>query len=130
MNKFFLNRAIFFKVFLTLSFVNSLRHHQNFTLLRDFTCAVIEDELKEHPEMQNVALIELENNFPLNFSREVLKCLPKEVAKLIIMPHCPSITSALHTFAYFNFTILLPKQTMIIYIADKVDWVRKKISKI
>lgn len=63
-----MNCAIIFVILCAFSFAISHSHQQNFSLLRDFTCAVVEDELKEHPEMQTVALIELENNLPSNFS--------------------------------------------------------------
>lgn len=100
------------------------KDHQNFTFLSDVTCAIAKDELEKHPEMQTIALIELQNNFTL-LSREIFKCLPADVAKLSIMPHTPYVTKELRTFAYHNLTLMLPKQSLIIYVTDKVEPVRK-----
>jgi hypothetical protein len=58
---------IFFSLFSYSNFFLIL-NHQKFSLLRDFTCAVARDEVKKHPEMQTIAFIELENNFPSDFS--------------------------------------------------------------
>lgn len=91
---------------------------KDFSLLRDLTCEFAKDELEKHPEMNTIALIELENNFPHKFSSEVLKCLPNYVTKVIMNPH---------THASGNSTILLSKSALIIYIADKVEEVRKLV---
>lgn len=90
----------------------SISKKKTFQLLRNFTCAVVKDELEKHPEMQTIAMIELENNFPSNFSREILKCLPDEVAKVVMMPH---------THVFRNNTIKLTKESMIIYVADRIE---------
>jgi hypothetical protein len=87
-------------------------HKNNFSLLRDFTCAVAKDELEKHPEMRTIAIIELENNFPPTFSREILKCLPDDVAKILMQP-----INNIHK----NNTIFLPKESMVIFVADKIE---------
>jgi hypothetical protein len=97
-------------------FGSNRQKHSNFSLLINFTCAVAKDELEKHPEMRTIALIELENNFKPNFSREILKCLPGDVAKVVIMPH---------SHAYGNSTVLLEKSALIIYVADKIQKVCK-----
>lgn len=89
--------------------------NQNFEFLRDFTCAIVEDEHKNHPEMRSIALIELENNFPSSFSSDILKCMPENLAKVLIQPNI-----GFHK----NITFMLPQSTIVIYIADKV----KKVS--
>jgi hypothetical protein len=94
-------------------------HRKNFHLLRDFTCEVAKDELNKNPDMRTIALIELESDFPPNFSREILKCLPVEVTKIILMPHTPS---------YRNNSVVLGKSSMAIYLSDKFNSVRNKIS--
>lgn len=57
---------------------------KDFSLLRDFTCEIVKDELEKHPEMRTVVMIEIQNDFPHSFSRELLKCLPEYLTKLII----------------------------------------------
>lgn len=89
-------------------------HRQNFTLLCDFICAVVKDELDKNQEMQTVGFVELENDFPSDFSRKMLKCMPHNVSKLILNPH---------DHFYRNTTMKLTKQTMVIYVANKVVWV-------
>lgn len=88
---------------------------QNFSLLRNFTCAAVKNELDKNPDMRTVAMVELENNFPHEFSNEVLKCLPIDVTKMILNPHADEETQ-----------LILPRQTMVIYVADKVEWVLMK----
>lgn len=114
----------FLKFLLVLSVLSNLIHsqdlfvkyiseslRQNFSLLRDFTCAVARDVLDNNPDMRTIGIVELKNKFPKGFSREIFQCLPKDVAKILLMPH-------LHDFK--NNTVKLPKQSMIIYVADKV----------
>lgn len=96
------------------------RNNQKFSLLRDFTCAVAKDELMKHPEMRTIAMIELRNSFPKSFSREVLKCLPGDVAKMILHPH---------THFHGNQTTQMTKSIMLIYVADNVVKVRNFQSK-
>lgn len=84
--KYFLKILI---ILLSLKFGNSQKyfrknHRKNFELLKNFTCEIVVDELKIHPEMRTVAIVELENKFPQSFIREILKCLPENVAKIII----------------------------------------------
>lgn len=88
----------------------------NYELLSNFVCAVAKDEFEKHPEMRTIALTELENNFPSNFSRQILKCLPNQVAKVIINPH---------SHFDYNSTLMLSKESMIIYVADKIEKVKK-----
>ena len=90
---------------------NQKTQTQNFSPLRDFVCSVAKDELKNHPEIRTISIIELESNFPQTFSLEVLKCLSVNLAKVLIHPH-----SNFHK----NLTIMLPQTTMVIYVADKV----------
>ena len=92
-------REIFFKILLRFSLILIFQtqlvaskflqkeHRQDFSLLLNFTCGAAKDELEKHPEMQTIAMVELENNFPREFSREIQKCLPKEVAVININPH-------------------------------------------
>jgi putative heme iron utilization protein len=70
--------------------------------------------------MRTIAMVELESDFPSTFSREILKCLPENVAKLIIQPH---------THQFENNSISLGKHSMVIYVADKVEEVSKSLSK-
>lgn len=93
-------------------------HRQNFTKLREFVCLIAKDESEKHPEMQTIAFVELENNFPSSFSAEILKCLPTNVAKLILQPRSRDVEG--------NESMILPKQSMVIYVADSVSWVRIK----
>lgn len=105
---------------IAICFVNSkLRKghlRQDFAVLENFTCAVAKDVLEKHPYMRTIVVVELKNNFPLDFTRKVLKCLPKDVAKFMMMPH---------VFKKLKKTLILPKESMIIFIADKVELVRK-----
>ncbi len=94
-----------FKDFLTIQ-------NQNFSQLRDFACAAAEDELKKHPEMRTIALVEFENDFPSTFSAEILKCLPRDVSKIIFFPYIQK--------EGFN-PIRIPKESMLIYVADKIE---------
>jgi hypothetical protein len=64
--------------------------------------------------MRTIALIELENNFPQEFSSEILKCLPENVSK-VISTH-PG-----------NFLMNLTKLSLIIYVVDKIDEVSVNI---
>lgn len=111
--KYLLRLSVIILFFQTVEF-SSFR--QNFSLLTNFTCDVANYELENHPEMQTIAFIELENNFPSHFSREVLKCLPKEVATVIIN---------LHFHIKHNNTFKLSKHTLVIYIADGDFWVTR-----
>lgn len=94
--------------------VNYLRrdHRHNFSLLLDFACAIAKDEFNKNPEMRTIGVVELKNKFPPQFSREVLKCLPQDVSKVILNPH---------THYNKNKTLILPKESMIIYVADIVQ---------
>lgn len=87
------------------------RDDKKFDFLRDFVCNTTKNELERHPEIQTIAMVELKNNFPLKFSREILKCLPDNVAKVILKPH--------NNFNG-NSTISLPKSSIVIFIADDV----------
>jgi hypothetical protein len=101
-----------FSLIFFLHFSQSFNYHKNnFSFLRNFTCAVAKDELEKHPEMRTIAMIELENNFPPTFSREILKCLPDGVAKILMKPH---------TNYFENNTVTLPKESMVIFVADKI----------
>lgn len=85
--------------------------YEDFPLLRNFTCAVANDEFDKNYDMRTIAFVEHENNFPQSFSREVLKCLPTDVSKIIFNPH---------THQYLNNSIILPKQSMIIFVTDNL----------
>lgn len=99
-------------IFLRFSFSTFINaEFPNFSLLRDFTCAVGKDELKNHPELQTIKLIELENDFPSNFSDEILKCLPDDVTKLVIRTNQ-------------NGTFNTTKNMMVVYIASCVRKVK------
>lgn len=90
---------------------------KDFSLLQDFVCAAANDEHHKNPLMQTIAMVELENEFPPGFSRGILKCLPPDVAKVILNPH---------VFERYNITMQLTKSSMIIYVADKMDKVNFK----
>ena len=98
-----------FKDFLTIQ-------NQNFSQLRDFACAAAEDELKKHPEMKTIALVEFENDFPSTFSAEILKCLPRDVLKIIFAPYTYYTRKEIK-----HFSLILPKESLLIYVADKVQ---------
>lgn len=108
-----------FSALLVLNFIDFsssnliLPSQSDFTLLRNFACAVAKGVLKKNPEMQGIALIELENNFSRNFGTQILKCLPGEVFKVTMQPH-ESSSNAFHP-------IRMAKSSLIIYIADKVE---------
>jgi hypothetical protein len=104
---------VFYIIFLSNNF--SFSKNQRFSLLRDFTCAVAKDELQIHPDVQTIAMIELENNFPPQFRGEILKCLPDGVAKVNIVPH---------TYLNPRSKFKLSKHSMVIYIADKIEKVQ------
>lgn len=91
------------------------QHRQNYSRLIEITCDIAKDELKKHPEMQTIVLVELENNFPSYFSRRILKCLPADVAKLSVDDDFNDVDA-----------INLTKESMVIYIADIVQWVKKR----
>jgi hypothetical protein len=104
-----------FQVFLIFSLFSPLNfflilNNENFSLLRNFTCAVVKDELEKNLEMRTIFVIEQENKFPKDFSREILKCLPKDVAVLLSQ-----------TDLYKKHSIILPKESMVIYVVDKVE---------
>lgn len=101
------------RILLILTFLSEIysKNISQKNLLKDFTCVVVKDELDKNPEMQTIVLIELENNFPLNFNREILKCLPQNVAKIVLKPHIDF---------YRNKTFSLSKSSMVIYVADKI----------
>ena len=72
--------------FFTLSQAQRSFFEQNFTnfsLLSDLSCAVLQDELENHPEMRTIALIGCQNDFSLIFTGEILQCLPNWVKKEI-----------------------------------------------
>lgn len=92
-----------------LNCVHQVKNWRAFSFLAKFTCAVVKDEFEKNPEMQTIAIIELENYFPSIFSWRIIQCLPDEVAKLIINPHY---------HIDFNNTIVLPRESMIIYLGD------------
>lgn len=116
--RFVVRRPIIFAIILSLlhcEYIAAIlrkNHQKNSSLLLDFTCATVKDEVDKNSDMRMVAIVELENNFSREFCREVLKCLPKEVAVIIINPH-----EDLHG----NSTLMLPKQTMVIFIADILE---------
>ena len=113
---------IILKIILALSVLNFLRaqNHffatdfQNFSFLRDFSCAVAKDELEKHPEMRTIALIELKNYFPSGFSEEIIKCLPENVGKIV--------SSDSDVFHHSSFS--LPKESMVFYVVDEIEKVR------
>lgn len=61
--------------------------HSNETNLQNFVCSFIADELQIRPELRSLAFIENEHNFSSSFSRELLKCLPTDVSKVILFPY-------------------------------------------
>lgn len=73
-------------VFTKTVYLKQNSDHGKFYFLRNFTCAVVEDELIKRPELSTVAMIELKNKFPIDFSRDILKCLPDYVTKVIMQP--------------------------------------------
>jgi hypothetical protein len=105
------------KLFLIFILITSLHSKEvsrkNFSRIRDFTCAVAKDVLVKHPEMQTIALVELENNFPKCFTREILKCLPEDVAKVVMMPF------KIVTGTYFSSP--LSKSSMVIFVVDHTE---------
>ncbi len=122
MFKIFLKFLLFSTIFASLQAQKYFlpQNRENFSLLRDLSCAVAVDELAKHPEMRTIALVELQSDFPETFSREILKCLPPEVAKVILKPYkllLENVTKSL----------VLTKETMVIYVADKIERVKIKI---
>lgn len=93
------------------SFQQTQSCHDQENLLVDFTCAVARDELKNYPEMTTIAVIELENNFTLNFISEILRCLPNNVSKII-------------STQQNNLSVSLTKSSLIIYVADVIEKVK------
>ena len=84
---------------------------EDFLKLWNFICEVAKDVVEKDPDLRTIAIVELKNNFPSAFSARVLKCLPV-VPKVILMPH---------TNYEENATIFLPKQSLIICLADERD---------
>lgn len=60
--------------------------YQHFLIFQNFICNFIIQELMKNPDIRTISLIELKNEFSPTFTREVLKCLPEEVAKLNMRP--------------------------------------------
>lgn len=101
---------------------------QYFLIFQKFICNFINEELKSYPEVRTMALIELENNFPQSFSREILKCLSDGITKLNMKP----ITTEL---IFFDDGFILQKKSqqaqslkpkIVLYIADNIDEVNMK----
>lgn len=90
----------------------------NFSLLSAFICEIAKDELRYHPEMRTIAIFEFENNFPSNFDREILKCLPENVAKINFNLHKSVENENLMKHA---------KSSLIILVVNKTFEVSKKI---
>lgn len=84
------------------------------SLLSDFICSIVEDELKNHPELKTISIIELENYFPLNFSDEILKCL-HDVALVLVKSKSDEFLDYLTNFS---------RSRLIIFIADRVKKVK------
>ncbi len=91
-----------------------LQNGRNFSLIRDLTCLVAKDELEKHPEMRTIALVEVTHDFPPEFTSEILKCLPDQVSKIILKPH---------SHVSWNTSIILSKESMIIYVVDDFNHV-------
>lgn len=107
------NLLLFFDIIILVSSSNIFSVkiiNRNYSRLVNFSCEVARDELEKHPEMRTIALIELKNNFPKKFSRDILNCLPERVSKVIMSPNDKR-----------NNRISLPKTSMVIYVADNVE---------
>ena len=99
-----------FKAFLIFSYFFIISSEAFNSKILNITCATANDEIENNPELRTIALITLEHKFLFDITSEIFKCLPS-VAKVLLMPH---------TNYFSNFTILLPKETMIIIVADKM----------
>ncbi len=119
--KFLLKFALLSSIFTFLRAQKNFfpQNCENFSLLRDLSCEVAADELAKHPEMRTILLVELRSDFPKTFSAEILKCLPPEVAKLILKPQ--TIVAEDRTKKHF-----LPKESLVIYVMDEVEKVRRQ----
>lgn len=104
-----------FAILLVLSVVELKRARKN-QKLPNFICSIVKDQLKKHPETRTIALIELENNFPVDFGQKILECFPSDVAKLLLKPKKPIECDVESCFQHTWLT--LPKETMIIYAVD------------
>ena len=91
----------------------------DFSFLSEFTCAVAKDLLEKNSDMKTIALIELENGFPKTFSRKILKCLPHEVSKVVMMAHSN----------IFDDKRIMTKGSMVIFVADNLNDVSLKYLK-
>lgn len=111
--KMLLKILVFFALF-SLTFPKNFSkfRRQNLSLLRNFTCSVVKDELEKNPELRTVAMVELESDFEQGFSAGILKCLPVYVTKVVIQPH---------THIYENNSVQLSKNSMVIYLADRFE---------
>ncbi len=94
------------------------QNREKFSLLRDLTCAVAADELARNPEMKSILLVEFQNEFPKTFSAEILKCLPREVSKVILGPR---------KLLFDNDHMLkeIPKESLVILVSDEVEKVKR-----
>ncbi len=89
---------------------NSVFHPiEKFSNLSNFICEVAKDVAEKDSDLRTIALVIMNNNFPSTFSAQILKCLPN-VTKVILMPH---------TNYWGIAKISLPKQSMIICLADE-----------
>ncbi len=129
-----LQKFLFFSIIFNFSQAQKIfpPQSQNFSLLRDLTCAVAADEFAKHPEMRSILLVEQKNDFPKTFSAEILKCLPREVNKVILRPLRLVLDKLIEIqgkqwVTKFHFDHLLrkiPKESLVILVSDEVEKVR------
>lgn len=84
-------------------------------LLSNFACEIVQSEHDTNPDIRNVVLLIGENFFGFDFTKNVLRCLPKELAQTTLE------LLRLNKSQRRSFKIKFPKLTMVLVVADVVD---------
>ena len=111
------------KYFIVISLVSSTNANytkidKRFSQISKFACEVSKKVADSHPETSAIAVITSENDFPLIFHDQLLKCLPQNIPKVV------------STFKDNIGEVFLTSSAFVIFIADKIDKVGLLINKI
>lgn len=106
------------KVFFILFLVNfsiSSKLSRNLDKMREFVCEVAKSEKVITKEMKTIVVVVDENFFPKNFPNDIMTCLPRNVAKVVI-----------DSFESEQMNASFHKSSLVVYISDVFEKVRKE----
>lgn len=119
-------------IIVTMEALNCLKHFPEIPesqKLQKEICAIVKREVENHPEIKIISIVIGINDHPQTFVNDLIKCLPSDVSKVIIIP-----PENYGEFQYYDKKYMwIPKSSLNIYIsqfAAQVSHTKFKISEL